>query len=94
MYKLKEYFVFLSTIEGRKMININTVNLLGLDFTNLQSRITKLIFFFNHNQCQSTIVLKPDSPTEKHRDYLLTFNFLINYIDKSYIHTRMLIDNK
>jgi len=34
---LKEYFVFLSTIKGRKRINNNLMNLLGLDVTNLHS---------------------------------------------------------
>jgi len=35
--KLKEYFVFLSTIRGKKRINTNMMNLSGLDLINLHS---------------------------------------------------------
>jgi len=33
--KLKEYFVLLSIIEGKKRINHSMMNLLGLNLTNL-----------------------------------------------------------
>jgi len=41
-----------------------------------------LFFFSENHQCQSTNLLKPDSPANEHGDYLLTVNFLINYIDE------------
>jgi len=44
-----------------------------------------------NNQCQLTKLLKPDSIADELGDYLLTINSLINYIDQSCIHTRILM---
>ena len=36
---IKEYFIVLSTVECRKKINNNMMNLLGLDLTDLHSHV-------------------------------------------------------
>jgi len=50
---------------------------------NLSSFLSKI--------CQTTTLLKINSSISKPRDYLLIVNSLINYIDESFVHTRILI---
>jgi len=52
----------------------------------------KMILLFSiNNQCQPTKLLKSDSSMNEPRDYLLIVNFLINCIDESCIHRRILM---
>ena len=52
----------------------------------------KIIFlFFINNQCQSIKLLKLDSLVDESGDNALIVNFLINYINESYIKTRILM---
>jgi len=62
------------------------MNLPGLDLTNIHSHVLQNLSSFSKNhQCQSTKLLNPNSSADEHVDYLLTVNFLINYIDESCI---------
>jgi len=58
------------------------------------SCMKEIIFFSNKCQYQPTKLLKPDYSADKPGEYLLIVTFLINYIDESFIHTRILMTIK